>query len=95
MVKGGTLQSCPQKTVEQMVDGFMGSPSWESGTGTDGSEFVNIGGDITIESKKVRALLQFVIDKPNNTFQFNAIEVNEVPMNQLLALSLLAKMCSE
>jgi len=95
MVKDGTLQSCPQKTVEQMVSGFMAKPSWESGAASDGSEFVNISGDISYSGKDVRAMLQFIIDKQQSTFQFRAIEVNGVPMNELIAMALLQKMCAE
>ena len=42
MVQGGKLESCPSKTIEQMVDGFMGFPSWESLVTEDGNNYVNI-----------------------------------------------------
>lgn len=92
MVKGGTLGSCPSKTVEEMVDGFMGSPSWSSITGEDGSNYVNISGDITFHEKSVRALIQYKLNK-DETFEFNALEFNDVPQNALIAMGLQTKMC--
>lgn len=93
MVKNGSLRSCPNMTVEEMVNGFMGSPSWESGVAEDGSRFVNIDGDITLHDKPVRAALQFLVDLEAGTFDFNAFETNEVPQPTYMALGLLDKMC--
>ena len=91
MVKNGTLYSCPNYTVEQLVNGYMGNPSWSSGTSTDGIVFVNIEGDITYMDKEVRALMQFEVK--NETFEFRAIEINNVPVMNLLAIGLLNNMC--
>lgn len=93
MVKGGNLYTCPNHTVEEMVDSFMGSPSWESGTSDSGLEFVNINGDIMYANKEVRATVQFKINESNQTFEFQAIEMNGVPQNKLIANALLKKMC--
>jgi hypothetical protein len=95
MVKGGTLQLCPSKTVESMVNGFMGNPSWEAIIATDGGTYVNIGGDITYQDNPVRAKLQFSVNKSAGTFEFYAIELNDVAMPQLLAIGLMNKMCEE
>jgi hypothetical protein len=92
MIKGGKLGSCPSKTVEEMVDGFMGSPSWSSITGDDGSNYVNIIGDITFNEKPVRALIQYKLNE-DETFEFNALEFNDIPQNGLIAMGLQAKMC--
>jgi len=92
MVKGGQLDSCPSKTVGEMVDGFMGSPSWSSITAEDGSNYVNISGDITFHEKPVRALIQYKLNE-DETFEFNALEFNDVPQNGLIAMGLQQKMC--
>lgn len=93
MVKGGTLQSCPNSTVEKMVNGFMGSPSWESGVGENSVKFVNVGGDITLADKPVRAVVQFVVDEKAGSFEYQAFEINGVPQNTFMAAALMAKMC--
>lgn len=93
LVKGGTLGSCPAVTVEELVDGFLGSPRWESGVAGDGMRFVNIHGGMTFANKPVDALIQFVVDPDAGQFKFNALEFNGVPQNNLTAAALLTKMC--
>lgn len=93
LVKRGTLQLCPNSTVSQMVDGFMGDPSWESGADEDGVQFVNVGGDITFHDKPVHAVIQFTVNEKEGSFQYQALEFNEVPQANLLAMGLMAKMC--
>lgn len=90
-VKGGVLQLCPNHTVEQMVNGFMGNPSWESGKSSDGVVFVNVAGDITFHDKPVRAMVQYFVT--GDSFSFNAFEMNGVPSANLIAVGMLNKMC--
>ena len=91
-VKYAKLGSCPEKTLDEMAKGFMGSPSWSSGKSEDGNTFVNLEGDISYMEKKVSALIQFIFND-DDTFKFNALEFNEIPQNKLIASSLLEKMC--
>jgi hypothetical protein len=90
-VKGGVMQLCPSHTVNQMVQGFMGSPSWKSGKSEDGRMYVNVEGDITFHDKPVRATVQFLVQ--GDTFSFNAFEMNGVPSANIIAIALLNKMC--
>lgn len=90
-VKTGVLQLCPSHSVDQMVRGFMGSPSWKSGKSEDGKHFVNVEGDITFHDKPVRAMVQFIVDGEH--FSFNAFEMNGVPSAKIIAVGLLNKMC--
>jgi len=97
LVKAGKLNSCPGKTVAQAVNGFFGSPKWESGKGIDGAtkgkQLVNIHGKITVHGKEVEALLQFIVDEKKGTFEANALEFNSVPQAAFMMMGLLAKMC--
>jgi len=94
MVKTGSLSSCPNHTLEEMVDGFFGAPSWESGTSDNGMKFVNVSGDMTFSGKEVTGTLQFTISDNNKTFQYRAFEINEIPQNNVMASALLTKMCT-
>ena len=76
-----------------MVDGFMGSPSWESGVTDAEQTFVNVSGDISFADKPVRAVVQFMVDEDSQTFEYNAFEINGVPQNMFIAAALLEKMC--
>lgn len=93
MVKGGTLPICPDKTVEQMVNGYMGNPKWESFEGTDGNNYVNVVGEITYEQQPTKAEIQFRLNKDNSTFQFQAWELGGKPASDLVAEVLFEKMC--
>ncbi len=92
-VRNGKMQLCDDQTVGNMVDSFMGNPSWESGVGENGVKFVNVSGDITYSDKPVKAVVQFTVDEEAGTFEFNAFEINELPQNKLIAMALLSKMC--
>lgn len=94
MVKSGHLGNCPNSTVEEMVDGFLGNPAWNSGESSDGQKFVNIEGDFTISGKEVRGILQFAVDTNAGSFKFYALETNGVPQPNIMALGLLNKMCN-
>ena len=93
-VKYANLGSCPEKTLEEMAKGFMGSHSWSSGKSEDGNTFVNLEGDISFMEKKVSAVIQFKFND-DDTFKFNALEFNEIPQNNFMASSLLEKMCGK
>ncbi len=94
MVKSGSLGLCSTYTVSQLVNSFMGTPSWDSGTSEDGQRFVNVSGDIMYANKPVRGEVQFILDSNNSTFEFNAFEVNEIPQMELVGIALLSKMCA-
>ena len=93
MVKNGKLSLCPNATVDQMVDSFMDSPSWESGETKDKEIIVNVSGGISFNDKPVKAVIQFKVDRKNETFGTNALEFNEVPQALAMAVGLLKKMC--
>ena len=91
MVKSGVLNSCPDKNMDEMVNGFLGSPKWSSGISEDGQKFVNIEGRLTYAEKEVDGLIQFLVN--DDRFEFSAFEINEVPQSVLIANALLEKMC--
>lgn len=92
LVKTGHLSAYPNIPIGKAVDGFMGSPRWESGTATDGTEVVNVRGKIRFMEKEVEALLQFEIDPDHETFEVGALEFNGIPQNPLIKAALLEKM---
>ena len=91
-IKNGRLTGCPNKTINQMVDGFMSSPKWSSGIAKDNIKFVNVKGKMTYMEKPVTADIQFIL-KGENSFEFYALEFNEIPQNKLMVGALFNKMC--
>ena len=93
MVKGGTLQSCPDKTVEQMVNGYMGNPEWRSLVAEDGNDYVNVVGEISYNNQPTKAEIQFQLNKEKSSFRFQAWELGGKPAPDIVAAVLLEKMC--
>ena len=93
LVKNGNLDNCPQKTLEQMADNFISSPSWESLVADDGLTYVNLEGGITYDGMPITALIQFLINEDTDRFELNALEFNNIPQNEFMAMELLNKMC--
>jgi hypothetical protein len=95
IVQDGSFNDCPKATIGKLIDNYMGSPKWKSFTSDDGNNYVNVTGDITYVEKKVKALIQFKVDKNNNSFEVNAVEFNEVPQSIFITNGLLESMCNE
>lgn len=96
LVKSGHFTDHENKTVGEAVDGFFSNPKWETGFGVDGETkgkmLVNARGGMTYMDKPVDAQIQFTVDMDNGTFQMNAFELNGIPQNQLMIVSLINKM---
>ena len=96
LVKSGYFTNNKSKTVGQAVDGFFSDPKWESGIGVDGKTkgktLVNMSGGMTYMEKSVNAKIQFMVDVEKSSFQLSAFELNGIPQNQLLILTLINKM---
>lgn len=90
-VKHGHFLACPSRTIEQAVNGFFGSPKWESGVSASGQRFVNISGQMTYMQKPVQGVLQFTVD--GNILTPGALELNGVPQMELIKLAVIGKMC--
>jgi len=93
LVKDGNMDNCPQKTLEQMANDYMDSPSWESLVTDDGLTYVNLRGGITYDGIPSTALLQFSANEKTDRFEINVMEINGLPQNNSLAIVLLNNMC--
>lgn len=96
IVKTGHFKSHPEKTVGKAVNDFFGNPRWESGTGSDGEtkgkSLVSAKGRIKYMDRDVSAHIQFVVDETDGSFELRAFEINEIPQNKIMILSLINKM---
>ncbi len=90
-LKNATLNSYPNKTVGQMVDNYFGNPSWKAIVANDGNTYINITGNITYDGKTVDVLLQYKYNS-NNTYDFKALEFNEVPQAKTVYQQLVQSM---
>ena len=88
MVKNGTLESYPQMTVGEAFDGYLNNPKWESGLSEDRQRFVNVKGGILYYEKDAEIVVQFFVNEKDDTFWYNACEVNGLPQNNADVLEL-------
>lgn len=95
IVQTGHLNTCMDKTVKQMVDGYFASPKWMAGAATGGVDFVNVSGIVTYQGKPVPATFQFVMDKDKRGFRYHGFEINGVPQTLFVAAFTLAQMCAQ
>jgi len=95
MAKRSIMPPCPSKTVEQMVNGYMKSPRWDSGQPVDDPKLslVNVEGYVAYAGKSVRSTLQFGLDQ--NALTFKALEFNGVPQPLLVTAQLFQSMCAQ
>lgn len=96
LVQNGHFTNFPTKSIGQAVNGFIGNPVWESGTGVNPENkpirFVNCRGAVTYMGKPVQALIQFVLSPDGQSFSLQAFELNEIPQNQEMIGSLIQEM---
>jgi len=93
VVKTAHLDNCSGKTVEQEVNGFFASPTWQAGATSDGTDFVNVSGTVTYQDKPTHAVFQFLMFKDKNGFKYHAFTINNVPQSIYVAAFTLAQMC--
>lgn len=91
MVKGGTNSRFPDVTYGDAFEDFFGNPTWTCFTADTGEEVVEFTGDCTYQEIGVKARLQFIVHKAEESFEPGALSFNEVPQNMLITASLLEK----
>ena len=110
-VKNGHPYSYPDITYEQAFENFFGSPTWKYFVGTkdgpdddedgvpdyteDNVDIVEFTGYCTYSDVEVKALLQFTLNKDDDTFEATYLSFNEVPQSTLIMYALLDKAFTE
>lgn len=95
IVQSGHLNTCMDKSVKQLVDGYFEKPQWEAGAATGGIDFVNVSGIVTYQGKPVTATFQFEMDKDKRGFRYRGFEIAGVPQTLFVAAFTLAEMCAQ
>lgn len=106
MVKNGTNSNYPTVTYGEAFDEFFENPSWRYFTGTqdgpdddgdgepdytkDDVDVIEFAGKCMYSDVKVKALIQFTLDKDAGTFDIAYLSFNEVPQSTLVLSGLLS-----
>ena len=104
-VKTGHPNSYPDISYEDAFENYFGDPTWKSFKGTqegpdedgDGKpdytkndvDVVEFTGYCMYQDVRVKALIQFVLNKEEGTFTSEYLSFNDVPQNKLMLLSLI------
>ncbi len=110
-VKGGSPYTYPDITYEQAFSAFFSSPTWKYFVGTqegpdddgDGKpdytrsnvDVVEFTGYCMYSNTKVKAKIQFVLEKDKGTFTTSCLAFNDVPQSNLFMIALIQKAFSE
>lgn len=92
LVKNGTLENYPEKTLGTAIENYFETPYWTSGESEEGEKFVNVEGTVYFMDKEVDALLQYKISEDNTSFEYSALELNGVPQSNLIYFGLIESM---
>jgi hypothetical protein len=102
-VRYGSLNICPERTLDELATATMKNPSWDSLIADDGYYYVSLTGKITQNrirdllaihrGNPVNALIQFRVD--GDEFIYYAMEINGEPQNDLVATELINLLCSQ
>lgn len=110
-VKGGTSIAYPGKTFGEAFENFFDSPTWKYFVGTkegsdeDGNgkpdyieenvDIVEFTGYCTYQGVRVKARIQFTLNKEDDTFSATYLFFNEVPQSMLMLSALMEKVFTD
>lgn len=90
-VKRGTLYSCPDYTLEELVDHYVTNPEWSKEKDDHGDRFVNMNGKISMFKQDVNILIQYKIT--TDEFLFHDLKINGVSQPDSVYDGLVHDMC--
>ena len=82
IVRNGVMDDYPDRTVDEAAADFFESTEWEGFVDEDGLNFVNMEGDATLDGRRVRILLQFVVDVERESFRVYAMTIEGEPLDE-------------
>ena len=83
-VKYSYLQAYPDTMMVIAFDSFLANPKWEHIISEDGNHYVNISGGMTYDGESVQLSLQYLLDIDKKYYEFQAMELNDIPQNLLM-----------
>ncbi|ENJ6137813.1 hypothetical protein AB1Z82_004006 [Bacillus cereus] len=82
-IKSSKLPNYDSMAIEEAFHKFFKNPKWKYVTSKDNEEIVEFTGNCLYREQEVKAKVQFVINKDNNTFKLKALSLNDIPQNEL------------
>lgn len=91
LVRSGSFNVCPDKTVDQLFAQHLNGTEWDSFFGDDGEFYVNCTGQGAYNSTYSDILIQFIVT--GDEWEINAIEVNSIPIDEYEIEAAVIQMC--
>ena len=92
VVKRSSIQVCPQRTIEEMVNSYMSDSKWEWIFGDNGEDYVRISGGIAFRNQPANAHLILGVKNIEPT-EFLFLEIDGIAQNKMMLNALLQEMC--
>lgn len=90
-IKVGYLHACPEFTIDELINNYMGNPEWSKEKSDKGYYVFNVSGNIKYNNKGAVALIQFATDKDNIIVK--AYEIDKISQTNSTFATLIFNMC--
>ena len=82
-------------TYEEAFTNYFGNPAWKGFVSDDGKDVVEFTGKCMFQDTRVTALIQFVINNEEETFEAVYLSFNDIPQNKLILATLITDVFDE
>ncbi|PEU85833.1 hypothetical protein CN386_01710 [Bacillus cereus] len=88
-IKTAKLPGYEKMTIEEAFHKFFKNPKWKYFVSEDHEEIVEFTGNCVYQEQEVKAKIQFVLNKENQTFKLKAMALNDIAQNGLTTAAML------
>ncbi|MDA1800407.1 hypothetical protein [Bacillus cereus group sp. BY6-1LC] len=88
-IKSAKLPGYEKVTIEEAFHKFFKNPKWKYFVSEDHEETVEFTGNCVYQEQEVKAKIQFVLNKEDQTFKIKAMALNDIAQNELIIAAML------
>lgn len=88
-IKTAKLPDYEKVTIEEAFHKFFKNPKWKYFVSEDHEEIVEFTGNCVYQEQEVKAKIQFVLNKGDQTFKLKAMALNDIAQNELITAAML------
>ncbi|WP_225316048.1 MULTISPECIES: hypothetical protein [Bacillus cereus group] len=88
-IKTAKLPGYEKMTIEEAFHKFFKNPKWKYFVSEDHEDLVEFTGNCVYQEQEVKAKIQFVLNKEDQTFKLKAMALNDIAQNELTTAAML------
>lgn len=88
-IKTAKLPGYEKVTIEEAFHTFFKNPKWKYFVSEDHEEIVEFTGNCVYQEQEVKAKIQFILNKEDQTFKLKAMALNDIAQNELITAAML------